>query len=114
RTQQPRAYLAVYAAELALEPHLQILRQYRRPLLLGLEHAHRPTVENHAHRPARLGRRRSISVRIGMRQSPHAVRQVLTGHSNYKSHILFVASASQSPTDQRFQWRNASSNPGLK
>jgi hypothetical protein len=37
RAQQPREHLAVHAAELALQPHLQILRRYRRSLLLRLE-----------------------------------------------------------------------------
>ena len=59
RTQQPRKHLAVHAAELAVEPGLQIFRRYRRSLLLRLEHAHRSAVENHVDRPPRLGRRRS-------------------------------------------------------
>src|ERR1700704_2049452 len=36
----------VHAGELVVEPHLQILRRHRRPLLLRLEHAHRSAVEN--------------------------------------------------------------------
>jgi hypothetical protein len=39
--------LAVHQAELAFEPYRQILRRYRRSLLLCLEHTYRPTVENH-------------------------------------------------------------------
>ena len=58
--------MAVHAAELAIEPRVQNLRRYRRPLLLRLEHAHRSAVEDHVHRPARLGNRRSIIVRIGI------------------------------------------------
>ena len=35
-------------------------------LLLRLEYAHRSTVENHVHRPPRLGSRRSLIVRVGI------------------------------------------------
>ena len=44
----------------------RILR-YRRSLLLRLEHAHRSAVENHVHRPPRLGSRRSLNLRIGIK-----------------------------------------------
>src|SRR5262249_11117902 len=67
RAQRPRKYLAVHATELAVEPNFQILRRYRRSLLLRLEHAHRSAVENHVHRPPRLGSRRSLNLRIGIR-----------------------------------------------
>ena len=50
-----RKHLAVYARQLALKPHLQILRRYRRPLLRCLEQAHRPPLENHVHRTAPMG-----------------------------------------------------------
>ena len=63
-----RKYLAVHAGELAVEPHLQILRRHRRPLLLRLEHAHRSALENHVHRSPRLGSRRSLIVRIGIKR----------------------------------------------
>src|SRR5438552_4197997 len=66
RTQRPRKYLAIHAAELVVEPNFQILRRYRRSLLLRLEHAHRSAVENHVHRPPRLGSRRSLNLRIGI------------------------------------------------
>src|SRR5215813_2266038 len=68
RTQRPRKYLAIHAAELVVEPNFQILRRHRRSLLLRLEHAHRSAVENHVHRPPRLGSRRSLNLRIGIRQ----------------------------------------------
>src|SRR5262249_14262925 len=42
RTQRPGKHLAVHASELVVEPDFQILRRYRRPLLLRLEHSHRP------------------------------------------------------------------------
>src|SRR5499427_2448737 len=67
RTQWPRKYLAIHSAELVVEPNFQILRRYRRPLLLRLEHAHRSAGENHVHRPPRLGNRRSLNLRIGIR-----------------------------------------------
>jgi hypothetical protein len=63
---RPRKYLAIHAAELAVEPHFSILRRHRRSLLLRLEHAHRSGVENHVHRPPRLGSRRSLNLRIGI------------------------------------------------
>src|SRR5262249_15371757 len=76
RTQQPRKYLAVHAAELAVEPNFQILRRHRRSLLLRLEHAHRSAVENHVHRAPRLGSRRSPNLRIGISSSILMKRQL--------------------------------------
>src|SRR6266511_5556707 len=67
RTQRSGKHLAIHAAELALEPCLQILRRHRRPLLLLLEHAYRSTLEDHVHRAPRLGERRLLNVRIGIR-----------------------------------------------
>src|SRR3982074_3055676 len=58
--------IRVHAGELAVEPHFQILRRNRRPLLLRVEHAHRSTLENHVHRSPRLGSRRSIIVMVGI------------------------------------------------
>src|SRR5262249_13931230 len=66
RPQRPRKYLAIHAAELVVEPNFQILRRYRRPLLLRLEHTHRPALEDHVHRPTRLGSSRSLKLRIGI------------------------------------------------
>src|SRR5262245_56705360 len=66
RTQRPRKHLAVHASELVVKPDFQILRRYRRPLLLRLEHAHRSAVENHVHRAPRLGSSRSLNWRIGI------------------------------------------------
>src|SRR5262245_27895592 len=64
RTQSPGKHLAVHAPELAIKPHLQILRRYRRPLLLCLEHSDQPTLEDHVHCSARLGNRASFVVRV--------------------------------------------------
>src|SRR5262245_65665250 len=69
RTQRPRKYLAIHAAELVVESNFQILRRHRRSLLLRLEHAHRSAVENHVHRPPRLGSCRSLNLRIGISPS---------------------------------------------
>ena len=66
RTQQPGKYLAVHAPELAIKPRLQILRRYRRSLLLRLEHPHRSTLEDHVHRSSRMGIHRSIIMRFGI------------------------------------------------
>jgi hypothetical protein len=49
-----------------VEPNFQILRRYRRSLLLRLEHSHRSPVENHVHRAPRLGSRRLLNLRIGI------------------------------------------------
>src|SRR5262249_6040410 len=69
RTQRPREYLAIHAAELVVEPNFQIVPRYRRPLLLRLEHTHRPALEDHVHRPTRLGSSRSLKLRIGISRS---------------------------------------------
>src|ERR1700694_5419594 len=66
RTQWPGKHLAVYAAELALKSDLQILRRYRRSLLLRLEHPHRSALENHVHRAPRLDNHGSLNVSIGI------------------------------------------------
>src|SRR5258708_1450613 len=72
RTQSPGKHLAVHAPQLAVKPHLQILRRYRRSLLLCLEYADRPTLEDHVHCSARLGNRASGVVRIGIsRRTPN-------------------------------------------
>ena len=41
--------------KLAVEPGFHLIHQYRRPLLLRLGQARRPTVDHHVHRIARLG-----------------------------------------------------------
>src|SRR5262249_32439854 len=51
-----------------VKPDFQILRRYRRPLLLRLEHTHRPTLEDYVHRATRLGSSRSLNLRIGIRE----------------------------------------------
>src|SRR5215467_8084124 len=71
RTQRPGKHLAVHASELVVKPDFQILRRYRRPLLLRLEHTHRPTLEDYVHRATRLGSSRSLNLRIGIKpQTP--------------------------------------------
>src|SRR5262249_18852772 len=50
-----------HASELVVKPDFQILRRYRRPLLLRLEHTHRPTLEDYVHRATRLGSSRSLN-----------------------------------------------------
>src|SRR6516225_4305603 len=66
RTQRPGKHLAVHASELVVKPDFQILRRYRRPLLLRLEHTHRPALEDYVHRATRLGSGRSLNLRIGI------------------------------------------------
>src|SRR5713101_7579643 len=67
RAQSPGKHLAVHAPQLAVKPHLQILRRYRRPLLLCLEYPDRPTMEDHVDCSARMDNRASVVVRIGIR-----------------------------------------------
>jgi hypothetical protein len=62
----PRKTSGSSCATIGCQPHLQILRRYRRPLLLCLEYADRPTLEDHVHCSARLGNRASVVVRIGI------------------------------------------------
>src|SRR5262249_46473451 len=52
RAQPGRERLAVHARQLALQPHLQILRRSRRPLLRGMEQARRSALAHHVHRTA--------------------------------------------------------------
>src|SRR5215470_10482414 len=73
RTQRPRKHLAVHASELVVKPDFQILRRYRRPLLLRLEHTHRPTLEDNVHRATRLGSSRSLNLRIGISCEPQGL-----------------------------------------
>src|SRR5207247_8073697 len=79
RTQRPGKHLAVHASELVVKPDFQILRRYRRPLLLRLEHTHRPTLEDYVHRATRLGSTRSLNLRIGIspRNTPAYLRRML-------------------------------------
>ena len=57
RAQPGRKRLAVHARQLALQPHLQILRRSRRPLLCGMEQARRSALAHHVHRTAPMGAR---------------------------------------------------------
>src|SRR3979409_674552 len=57
RAQPGRKRLAVYPRQLALQPHLQILRRSRRPLLCGLEQARRSALAHHVHRIGPMGPR---------------------------------------------------------
>src|SRR5215472_7570967 len=88
RTQRPGKHLAVHAPELVVKPDFQILRRYRRPLLLRLEHTHRPTLEGYVHRATRLGRSRSLNLRIGIR--PDDVIVVRIGAGFKKPTVAYV------------------------
>src|SRR5271167_873079 len=57
RTQSGREHLAIHARQLAVKPHLQVLRRSCRSLLLRLEQARRSALENHVHRIAPVGPR---------------------------------------------------------
>src|SRR5262252_5971377 len=77
RTQRPGKHLAVHASELVVKPDFQILRRYRRPLLLCLEHTHRPTLEDYVHRATRLGSSRSLNLRIGITRCWHRISAIV-------------------------------------
>src|SRR5438105_1588159 len=79
RTQRPGKHLAVHASELVVKPDFQILRRYRQPLLLRLEHTHRPTLEDYVHRATRLGSSRSLNLRIGINRLERYERRALSG-----------------------------------
>src|SRR6516225_9616379 len=85
RTQRPGKHLAVHASELVVKPDFQILRRYRRPLLLRLEHTHRPTLVDYVHRATRLGSSRSLNLRIGIRSKigPMSVGIVARFHARF-------------------------------
>src|SRR6516165_5953130 len=91
RTQRPGKHLAVHAPELVVKPDFQILRRYRRPLLLRLEHTHRPTLEGYVHRATRLGRSRSLNLRIGI--SDGAPEEIRTPDPQIRSLLLACQSA---------------------
>lgn len=55
RAQSRRERVAVHARQLAVEPHLRVLRRHRRPLLPRLEQARRSTLAHHVHGPATMG-----------------------------------------------------------
>src|SRR5262249_34079143 len=90
RTQRPGKHLAVHASELVVKPNFQILRRYRRPLLLRLEHTHRPALEDYVHRATRLGSSRSLNLRIGITASP---TRVSLGVASCQSEILSLKKA---------------------
>src|SRR5262249_47257905 len=81
RTQRPGKPLAIRASEFVVKPDFQILRRYRRPLLLRLEHTHRPTLEDYVHRATRLGSSRSLNMRIGI--IPHWCKDPAGGTVRY-------------------------------
>src|SRR5262249_43647577 len=83
RTQRPGKHLAVHASELVVKPDFQILRRYRRPLLLRLEHTHRPALEDYVHRATRLGSSRSLNLRIGI----NAVEHLLTTQNRIQAQL---------------------------
>src|SRR5277367_1463806 len=74
--------LAVHARQLALEPNLQILRRYRRPLLRRLEQAHRSALADHIHRTARMGLCVMISECWYIRGSILAITTSASGRSS--------------------------------
>ena len=57
RAEPGRKHLAVHEGQLALKPRLQVLRGYRRPLLLRLENTAGSTMEDHVDRKAKMGTR---------------------------------------------------------
>src|SRR6202451_2358420 len=64
-----RERLAVPPPELALKHRLRKLRRDRRRRMRGLAKAHRSTRNDHLHRKARLGSRRSAAMTLGIIQA---------------------------------------------
>src|SRR5216683_3016757 len=82
RTQRPGKHLAVHASELVVKPDFQILRRYRQPLLLRLEHTHRPTLEDYVHRATRLGSSRSLRIGISLFETHRIFLLTCSGSSS--------------------------------
>jgi hypothetical protein len=73
-----------------LQPRLQIPRRHRRSLLIRMEHADRPALENHVCRPTRLDNRGLFNVRIGIsgrKATPSTQRASMNGSPD--CHRLF-------------------------
>ena len=105
----PKKYLAIHAAELAVEPNFQILRRYRRPLLLRLEHTHRPALEDHVHRPTRLGSSRSLKLRIGI----SSARDARAARLRRLSHFVLAESGGFSVRARRQRAQATSESPPM-
>src|ERR1700693_1666489 len=74
-----RERLAVSSPELALKHRLRKLRRDRRRRMRGLAKAHRSTRNNHLHRNARLGSRRSDAMTVGIScRDPFATQMFAT------------------------------------
>src|SRR5262249_29009549 len=101
RTQRPGKHLAVHASELVVKPDFQILRRYRRPLLLRLEHTHRPTLEDYVHRATRLGSSRSLNLRIGITSPPHSIHRMFLNAFNGLGWRMTPNRVSHIPTHNR-------------
>src|SRR5262245_2679632 len=89
-----------HASELALQPDFQILRRYRRPLLLRLEHTHRSTLEDHVHRATRLGSSRSLNLRIGIRPQRVSHQSVCDASTRKVPNIPKAARVARKPCHQ--------------
>ena len=70
-----RKRLAVHARQLAIEPRLHQLRQYRRPLLRSLEQTHRPARSHQINRDEAVGAYRSIIKAVAITAVGLRVRQ---------------------------------------
>src|SRR5262249_19556666 len=103
RTQRPGKHLAVHASELVVKPDFQILRRYRRPLLLRLEHTHRPTLEDYVHPATRRGSSRSLNLRIGISSPGAPLYGSRTKPATFSTrHIRFPNFLEQSVTQRTF------------
>src|SRR5262249_24161664 len=91
RAQPGRERLAVHARQLALQPHLQILRRYRRPLLCGMEQARRSALAHHVHRTAPMGPRVLINgIWYKTRVGPEGALYFAIRSTNFSRSIGFV------------------------
>src|SRR5580700_5420153 len=88
-----RERLAVPPPELALKHRLRKLRRDRRRRMHRLAKAHRSTRNDHLHRNARLGSRRSaamtLGIRVGLTLSPRLNEWPLIAHTRRPMSVRF-------------------------
>src|SRR4051795_4171478 len=75
RVEPGRDHLAVLARQLVVEPRVRLLPRHRRSLLRRLEPPHRPALDNHVHRPPRLGQCMMISA--GWYEAPEVLQSLV-------------------------------------
>src|SRR5271165_2650339 len=111
RTQSGREHLAIYARQLAVKPHLQVLRRSCRSLLLRLEQARRSALENHVHRIAPVGPRVLINETWYKRELTDGIATVAQWQIQHAlqhgfRYLVGKIASDRSPTDDAMGCRN--------